>query len=44
MSTYNLIKYRDIYSRTSGILWQYFSDEAALNNADSINDLNLKKN
>ena len=29
---YNLIEYSDNYSKTSGILWEYCRDEAALNN------------
>ena len=34
----NLIKYSDIYSKTSGSLWQYYRDEQALdNNEDIIN-------
>ena len=36
MSKYNLIKYSDIYLETSGSLWQYHSDEPALNNAGDI--------
>ena len=50
---YNLIEYRDIYSKTSGSLWQYYRDEPALdynkniigfpnNNNHSISS-NLKK-
>ena len=30
MAMYNLIEYSDNYSKTSGILWQYCRDEAAL--------------
>ena len=34
----NLIEYSDIYSDTSGSLWQFKRDEAPANNADlSIN-------
>ena len=33
---YNLLEYRDIYSKTSGSLWQYYKDEPALNNNDII--------
>ena len=29
---YNLIEYSDNYSKTSGILREYWRDEAALNN------------
>ena len=35
MSTYNLIKYSDNYSHTSGSLWQFRRDEVPANNADS---------
>ena len=31
---YNLIKYRDNYSKASGSLWQYYRDEPAINDAD----------
>ena len=27
MQVYNLIEYRDNYSKTSGSLWQYYRDE-----------------
>ena len=39
MPLYNLIEYSDIYSKTSGSLWQYHRDEEALNNDDNIIDL-----
>ena len=29
MPMYNLIEYSDIYSKTSGSLWQYYRDELA---------------
>ena len=32
MSMYNLIEYSDIYSKTSGSLWQYYRDEPASDN------------
>ena len=35
MSMYNLIEYSDNYSKTSGILWQYYRDEPNNNLADS---------
>ena len=35
MSMYNLIKYNDSYSKTSGTLWQYFKDDPNDNIADS---------
>ena len=31
MPVYNLIEYCDNYPNTSGILWQYLRDEAAVN-------------
>ena len=36
MAMYNLIEYSDNYSKTSGILWQYYRDEPALTNAGAI--------
>ena len=33
---YNLIEYSDIYSKTSGSLWQYNRDEPALRTTDNI--------
>ena len=33
---YNLIGYSDIYSRTSGSLWQYYRDYPALNGTKNI--------
>ena len=36
MSMYTLIEYSDIYSRASGILWQYCRDEPAVNNNGAI--------
>ena len=35
MLMYNLIKYNDNYSKTSGSLWQYYKDEPNDNLADS---------
>ena len=35
MPMYNLIEYSDNYSKTSGILWQYYRDEPNNNLADS---------
>ena len=32
MPIYNLIEYINIYSKTSGSLWQYYRDEPALDN------------
>ena len=38
---YNLIEYRNNYSKTSRILWQYCRDEPVLNNDDTT-DVNAK--
>lgn len=35
---HNLIKYKDIYQKTSGSLWQYYTGEPLLTNAGVIND------
>ena len=35
MPLYNLIKYSNDYSKTSGSLWQYYRDESNDNLADS---------
>ena len=35
MPMYNLIKYSDNYSKTSGSLWQYYKDEPNGNSTDS---------
>ena len=35
MSMYNLIKYRDNYAKTSGILWQFYKDKPNNNLTDS---------
>ena len=35
MPTYNLIEYRDNYSKTSGSLWQYYKDDPNNNIEDS---------
>ena len=35
---YNLIKYNDNYSDTSGSLWQFKRDEVPANNGDLTND------
>ena len=36
MLMYNLIKYNDNYSKTSGRLWQYYRDEPFLNDSGAI--------
>ena len=36
MPIYNIIEYRDNYSKTSGSLWQYFRGEPALTDAGTI--------
>ena len=38
---YNLIEYRDNYTKTSGILWQYCKDIPVVSNNDDIVDFNL---
>ena len=35
MSIYNLIKYSDNYSKTSGSLWQYYKDDPNNNSLNS---------
>ena len=37
--TYNLTEYSDAYSKTSGLLWQYYRDEPAPDNNNNIIDL-----
>ena len=39
MPIYNLIEYSDVYSKTSGSLWQYYRDEPALGNNNIIDFL-----
>ena len=38
MSMYNLIEYSDNYSKTSGILFQYFRNVPAVNNNGAVTD------
>ena len=40
MPMYNLIEYRDNYSKKSGRLWKYCKDIPALNNNGDIVDFN----
>ena len=40
MPMYNLIKYSDNYSKTSGSLWQYYKDIPAVNNDGDIVNFN----
>ena len=40
MPMYNLIEYRDNYSKTSGILWQYCKYKPAVNNNGDIVEFN----
>ena len=42
--TYNLIEYSDVYSKTSGSLWQYYRDEPALDNKKNIIDFSHGNN
>ena len=44
MLMYNLIEYCYIYLKTSGILWKYYRDEPALDNADTIIDFHPNNN
>ena len=44
MLMYNLIQYSDIYSKTSGRLWQYYKDEPALDSTNNIIDFLADKN
>ena len=44
MPIYNLIEFSDAYSKTSGILWQYYRDEPALDNNGNIIDYPDKNN
>ena len=45
MPMYNLIEYSDVYSKTSGSLWQYYRDEPALdNNNNNIIDFPVNDN
>ena len=44
VSMYNLIEYSDTYSKTSGGLWQYYKDEAALDNSGNIIDFPTNNN
>ena len=44
MPMYNLIEHSDSYSKTSGILWQYYRDEPALTNAGAIANFDAADN
>ena len=44
MGMYNFIEYSDVYQKTSVSLWQYFRDEAALDNNNNIIDFPAKNN
>ena len=39
---YNVIDYSDAYLKTSGSLWQYYTDEPALNNNGDIIFLKIR--
>ena len=41
MPIYNLIEYSNIYSKTSGILWQYCTDKLALNDDGATVDFTI---
>ena len=38
MAMYNLMEYTDFYSKISGSLWQYYTDEPALTDAGVIDN------
>ena len=44
MSVYDLIEYSDKYSKTSGILWQYYRDDSFLNKNGDIADFPVDNN
>ena len=44
MPMYNLIEYSNIYSTISGILWQCYRDEPALDNNNNIIDFPANNN
>ena len=44
MPMYNLLEYSDVYSKTSGSLWQYKRNEPALDNNNNIIDFPANKN
>ena len=44
MPMYNLIKYIDVYSKTSESSWQYYRDEPALNTNAEIIDFPANNN
>ena len=44
MPMYNLIEYSDVYSKTSGSLWQYYRDEPALDNNNNNNIIDFPVN
>ena len=44
MPMYNLIEYSDVYSKTSGCLWQYYSCEPALDNNNNVIDFPANNN
>ena len=43
MPMYNLIKHSDVYSKSSGNLWQYYKDEPAIGD-DGNNDFPANNN
>ena len=44
MLLYNLIGYRDVYSKTSGSFWQYYRNEPAEDNNNNITDFLTNNN
>ena len=41
---YNLIEYSDVYSKTSGSLWQHYRDKPVLENNNKIIDFPANNN
>ena len=44
MPMYNLVEYSDNFSKTSGSLWQCYTDEPALTNAGAIANFHVANN
>ena len=40
----NLVEYSDVYSKTSGSVWQYYRDKRALDNNDNVIDFSANSN
>ena len=44
MPMYNLIEYKDNYSKPAGNLWKYYRDETALTDAGAIANFHITNN